>query len=197
MIKVVIFDVDGVLIPTKRRFSITLAEKHDISLEKTLPFFTGPFQECLIGNKDLKETVAPYLDEWGWTKGVEALLDYWFELESEINKELINYVQELRAKGVLCFIATNNEKHRFQYMLDKLGFSYSFDKTYASAHLGHKKPSQDFFAKMFGELSNIQKNEILFVDDDEENIQGAKDFGIHTEFYTTLENLKKKVESLR
>ena len=43
MIKVIIFDVDGVIIPIKRRFSITLAEEHGISLEKSLPFFNGPF----------------------------------------------------------------------------------------------------------------------------------------------------------
>lgn len=193
MIKVIIFDVDGVLIPSKRRFSIALAEKHDISLEKTLPFFTGPFQDCLIGGKDLKETVAPYLDEWGWDKGVDALLDYWFQLESEVNKDLIDYIQTIRAQGVVCFIATNNEKYRFKYMLDKLGFSSSFDKTYASAHLGHQKPSQHFFAKMFDELSEVEKDEILFVDDDKENIQGAKDFGFNTEFYTSLENLKDKI----
>lgn len=197
MIKVIIFDVDGVLIPHKRRFSATLAEKHNISIEKTLPFFNGPFQECLVGNKDLKETIAPYLDEWGWTEGVDALLDYWFSLESETDKALIDYIEELRTQGIKCFVATNNEKHRFQYMLDKMGFSKSFDKTYASAHLGHKKPNQDFFLKIFQDLGNIQKTEILFVDDDKNNIKSAKDLGIHTEFYTTLQNLKQKIQNFK
>ena len=127
MIKVIIFDADGVLIPTKQKFSKTLAEKHGIPTEKTLPFFEGPFQDCLIGKKDLRETVAPYLNEWGWGKGVDALLDYWFKLESDSDKDLINYIQKLRQKGVLCFLATNNEKYRFQYMFDKLGFAKSFD----------------------------------------------------------------------
>ncbi|MFA6519990.1 MAG: HAD-IA family hydrolase [Candidatus Paceibacterota bacterium] len=193
MIKVIIFDADGVLIPTKRRFSKTLAEKHDISLEKTLPFFVGPFQECLVGDKDLKETVAPYLNEWGWSKGVDALLDYWFKLESELDADLIQYIQELRNQGVLCFLATNNEKYRFQYMLDKLGFAKSFDKTYSSANLGHQKPSSNFFSKIWSELHAIQKSEILFVDDDIKNIKGAQDFGFHTEHFKSLESLKRKI----
>lgn len=193
MIKVVIFDADGVLVHGERKFSTTLAEKHGISLETTLPFFTGPFQECLVGDSDLKEIILPYLDKWGWDKGVDALLDYWFSLESKTDKELIKYIKELRRKGIVCFLATNNEKHRFQYMMDKMGLANAFDKTYSSAHLGHKKPDRKFFSKIFKQLDNIHKNEILFVDDSAENIQGAKEFGIHAELYTSMSNLKKKI----
>ena len=81
-------------------------------------------------------------------------------------------------------------------MLDKLGFAKSFDKAYASAHLGHVKPSQDFFLKIFNELKNVNKNEILFVDDDVENIQSAKNLGVNTEKYTSLKNLKEKLSLL-
>jgi putative hydrolase of the HAD superfamily len=79
MIKVIIFDADGVLINTERRFSILLAEKYGIPLEKTLPFFNGPFQDCLIGKANLKETILPFLNTWGWKKGIDALLDIWFQ----------------------------------------------------------------------------------------------------------------------
>lgn len=76
MIKVIIFDADGVLIHGKRKFSITLAKKHRIPLEVTLPFFTGPFQKSLIGNADLKEIISPYLEKWGWDKGVDVLKEF-------------------------------------------------------------------------------------------------------------------------
>ncbi len=190
MIKVILFDADGVLV-NGERFSTVLHREYGISIEKTLPFFNGPFQECLIGNADLRETVAPYLDEWGWTKGVDAFLDYWFNAEHTINEELINYVQELRAKGILCFVATNNEKYRFGYMLDKMGFAKSFDKTYSSAHLGSKKPDVEFFQKIFNELEGVEKNEILFLDDDENNVQSAKEFGFNAEIYESVDQVKK------
>jgi putative hydrolase of the HAD superfamily len=196
MIKVIIFDADGVLNHSKRRFSILLAEKYGISVEKTSSFFEGPFQDCLTGDADLKEVIFPYLDKWGWDKGVDALLEYWFQQEHNVDEKIIQYIKELRSRDVLCLLATNNEKYRFQYMLDKMGFSNIFDKTYSSAHMGHKKPEQNFFLKIFKELNNIQKSEVLFTDDSIENIEAAKEFGIHAELYTSLENLKQKIALL-
>jgi len=75
-----------------------------------------------------------------------------------------------------------------------MGFKNSFDKTYSSAHLGHKKPNQEFFLKIFEDLKNIQKEEILFWDDTAGHIQGAKDFGIQTELYTSFEDFKEKMK---
>lgn len=196
MIKVIIFDADGVLVHGKRKFDVTLAEKHGISLEKTYPFFTGPFQKCLVGDADLKKVILPYLKKWGWDRGVDVLLDYWFSLESRTDKELIQYIKKMRQKGIKCLLATNNEKYRFQYMMDKMGLMNVFDKTYSSAHLGHKKPDQKFFEKIYKELKNMRKKEILFIDDSVENIKGAKKFGIHVELYTSMQNLKKKLSLL-
>lgn len=192
MIKAILFDADGVMV-NGERFSVALDRDYGISIETTLPFFNGPFQDCLVGNADLRETVSSYLSGWGWDKGVEAFLDYWFNIEHTINEELVSYIQELRGQGILCLLATNNEKYRFKYMLDRMGFSNCFDKTYASAHLGSKKPDHDFFVKILNELDGIKKEEIFFVDDGIDNIESAKDFGIHAEIYTTFENFKKKL----
>lgn len=194
MIKVIIFDADGVLIPHTRKFSVLLSEDFGIPLEKSAGFFNGPFQDCLIGKADLRDTVSMYLASWGWDKGVDAFLDIWFQAQHDMDAELVKYVEGLRRKGILCLLATNNEKYRFQYILDKTGFANSFDKTYASAHLGHKKPEQEFFARILKDLKNIKKAEILFWDDDAKNIKGAKDFGIHAEFYTDIENFKEKMK---
>ncbi len=196
MIKVIIFDADGIIVHRERRFSETLAVKHGISAELTSPFFNGPFRECLVGRADLKEAILPYLSKWGWDRGVDALLDYWFSLETETDKDLIKYIQELRKQGILCFLATNNEKHRFKFMMEKIGLLAMFDKTYSSARLGHKKPEQEFFAKIYKEIEGIGKEEILLVDDRQENVEAAERFGIHAELFKSIDNLKQRIELL-
>lgn len=193
MIKVLIFDADGVLI-NGDIFSKRFSKEYNIDISKINPFFDGPFKDCLVGKADLKEVLAPYLEKWGWKDGVDNFLEYWFSTEHSIDQELINYIQEHRKNGIKCVIATNQEKYRADYLFNKIGFVNSFDKMYVSAHLGHKKTNKEFFEKLVNDLNSIRKDEILFWDDDMENINTAKEFGINAELYTTFEDFKKKMD---
>jgi putative hydrolase of the HAD superfamily len=193
MIKVVIFDAIG-LLTNQEALSKGLARDYGIPLEKSLPFFIGPLQECVSGKADVKEVIIPYLEAWGWEGGPEALLKYWFERDHKINTELISYIKDLRKNGIVCVLGTNNEKYRVAYMLDKMGFAEIFDKAYSSANIGHKKPHYEFYQKIFEDLENIKKEEILFWDDKLENIEGAKDFGFNAELFTSTEDFKEKMQ---
>lgn len=195
MIKAILFDADGVLINSER-FSVQLVRDYGISTEKTLPFFNGIFQDCITGTADLKEVIGPFLTEWGWERSVDEFLDYWFKSEHQIDQPLIEYIQTIRKAGIKCYIATNQEKHRVAYMLDRMGFKISFDKVFASAHLGYKKPSRDFYQQLMHKLPSIQKSEVLFWDDTDENVDAARQFGISAELYTNLREFQNKHEEV-
>lgn len=192
MIKVILFDADGVLI-NGEMFTHVFASEFGVSTDLMLPFFEGPFRDCIVGNADLKEVVAPHLAEWGWNKGVDAFLKYWFKAEHRIDQELVDYIQTIRKQGIRCFIATNQEKHRSQYMLDNMGFAESFDDLFASAHFGHRKPSMEFYEKVMNGLGAVKKEEVLFWDDTPKNVEAAREFGIHAEIYTSFTDFKEKM----
>jgi len=193
MIKVILFDADGVLI-NGEMFSNELERKYGIPNESTQPFFKGVFQECLIDAKDLKREIVPYLKKWGWKKSVQDYMNEWFAFEHKIDEPLVDYVQKLRAQGITCVVATNQEKYRTDYMLRKMGFKNNFDKVYASAHLGTRKPDQQFFENLLLDLPEIKKQEILFWDDSPGHVAAAKQFGINAELYTTFSNFKDKMK---
>lgn len=65
MIRVLLFDVDGVL-ANGEQFSKRLARDYGITAEMTAPFFSGPFLQCLVGNADLKHVLKSQLAQWGW-----------------------------------------------------------------------------------------------------------------------------------
>lgn len=182
MITALIFDADGVLI-NGERFSNILARDFHTDKAKEKEFFATTFQDCLIGRADLKESIAPYLPSFGWTGTADEFLDYWFRAEHRLNEELVQYIGKLREAGIPVVLATNQEKYRSQYMLEHMGFDAVFDKIYSSAHLGLKKPTAEFFARVVEDM-NVNKAEILFWDDDQRNIAGATEYGLQAEFYT-------------
>ena len=69
-------------------------------------------------------------------------------------------------------------------MSGTFGYDDAFDKVFSSAYMGHKKPSAEFFDEIFAFLKTkdpiIQKEDVLFWDDDEENVEGAKTYGFMT-----------------
>ncbi len=195
MVKIIIFDIDGVLINGKR-FSDILEHDYKISKEKTLPFFTGAFQQCLTGNADLREEIAPFLKEWGWEKTVDDFLWYWFTAEQNVDREIFAYVEVLKSKGIHVYVASNNEKYRTAYLWNELGLSKVFAELFSSAHIGHLKHQPKFFERMMKKLpEGTQKDEILLWDDTKENIETAQAFGLKAEHYTDFANFKKKMET--
>ncbi|HWZ65317.1 MAG TPA: HAD-IA family hydrolase [Patescibacteria group bacterium] len=182
MITTLILDADGVLV-NGERFADVRARTLKTDLDKEREFFTGVFQDCLIGKADLKDSVKPYLTSFGWQGTVDEFLDYWFKTEHNLNADLVSYIQKQRSQGIRVVLATNQEKYRAEYMLKHMGFDGMFDKVYASVHMGLKKPAVEFFARVVEDL-DTQKDEVLFWDDDQRNIDGAREYGIKAEFYT-------------
>ncbi len=194
MIKIIIFDADGVLIRGKY-FTYYLEKDFRIRRKTTKEFFDGVFMDCIVGKKDLRTELIPYLNEWGWKKSLDDFLDYWHKSEHNIDKHLIAYIQKLRKNGVTCCLATNQNEIRFSYMLNDMGFKDYFDKVYASGLLGYRKPYKEFYEKIIVDLVVTNKNEVLFWDDRLENVEAAVAFGIQAEMYTIFEDFKTKMQT--
>ena len=198
MIKAVILDADGMIVHGTR-FSSRLAKRFGISTEITKEFFDGVFQDCVIGTADLKEELPKYFSAWGWQGSLDEILEFWFSAEYNfIDERFAPLVVELRQKGYYakCYLATNNEKYRTENLVEKRGLGRYFDGIFSSASLGCKKPKPEFFEKILESMPGVKKEEILFWDDDTENIEGAKVFGLETQIYADFAEFKKRVEGL-
>ncbi len=202
MIKTLLFDVDGVIV-TGEPWGKELAQNYGITEEMRRPFFRDAFQPCLIGQADLKEALAPYLVQWNWPHSPEAFLDYWFCRERTIDARLIQVVQQLRQRGITCYIATQQERYRTAYLQHEMGLVDVFDGMFSSVDLGCMKSEAAFFASILRELDGYQAEEMLFWDDTPINVATAQSVGIQAELYNnfagfvhTMQTYGLEIESL-
>lgn len=193
--RAILFDADGLIIHSPR-FSERLQKEYGITWETLKPFFQGPFQECKVGKADLKNELAKTMGAWGWKDSVDALLAFWFQGDV-VDEEIKNLVSGLKQDGVRCYLATNQEEYREKYLENELGLNNIFDEFFVSARLGYLKNDPKFFEDAIKNLG-LEKQEILFVDHDEENIDAAKTAGLSTYALKDIEAFKSflKTQSL-
>lgn len=188
----VIFDGDGVVMDDAM-FSEEYQRRSGISKEEMLPFYTGVFQDCLIGKADLKEAIKPWLEKWNFSGTSEDFLHDWFEYENLPMNETLNFISELKSHGVLCCLATNQEKYRTAYVMNEMNFKNYFDIVYSSAEIGYKKPQAEYYQFVIKDLAQrgISLENIIYIDDSPANVSAAESFGIKSFVFTSVENMKQ------
>ena len=175
-------------------FTEICAEKYNLPLDKITPFFKGPFQLCQKGESDLKVAIKPYLDEFHWPLKVDDYLQEWFQSDNQINDELINYISEIKNKGVQCHLATDQEKYRAEYIAKKLDFENIFDTLFFSFNLKTSKSDPAFFKLIIQELQ-LNPSQILYFDDEIENVASAKSVGVEAYIYESFSQAKTIIDT--
>ncbi len=196
MTKAILFDADGVVIDAEM-FSVQYQEKYNVSNDEMVPFFKGDFQKCVMGQLDLVEAVTPWLAKWKWEGTPEEFLHYWFSAEHSVDEQMIETIKKLRKKGIKCYLVTNQEKYRAQYLKEQMGFDKLFDDMFLSGDIGYKKPDREFYEFILNNLKNkyeIHSQEIMFFDDDQRNVDAAKNCGIDAYFYKNFEEFQNTVK---
>ncbi len=186
----ILFDLDGVLITQAMQFSDRLEEIYGIPVARLQSFFTGVFLECGVGKADLKEELAKVVGDWGWQGTVDELLAFWFSTGTEIDEQVAEFVRELRRQGIKTYLTTDQEKYRGEFLRQMFGNGVLFDGVFYSAEIGCRKKDLAFFQYVDDRI-NTDRQQVLFVDDGEKNVEMAKAFGYDAYLFTSLDGLKK------
>ncbi len=195
MLKVILFDCDGPIIKRVKYFSQRLKEDRGIIVdpENITSFFKTDFIDCELGKKDLREQLVKWIPVWNWPGTVEEIMDYWFSGEATVDLEMKEYILGLRSKGIKCYLSTNNEKYRVEYLWKVAGLKNILDDKLPSAELGYLKPDINFWQEAYNRIPKVEKSEVLVLDDEQSAIDSAKEFGFNAEFYTNFPDFKQQM----
>jgi putative hydrolase of the HAD superfamily len=110
----------------------------------------------------------------------DVLLAAWNDVFIGVNSDVARLLRELRDSGVRLVAATNtNRPHqgvwesRFAEVLEV------FSAVYSSCDVGQRKPDAAFFEHIL-QTERVKPGDALFIDDVQENIDGAAALGIPT-----------------
>ncbi len=180
--KVLLFDADGVVLKKGEFFSEKFSREHNVPIEDVLKFFKGPFGACQEGAKDLREELVPFLESWGWQGSVDDFMDYWFE-DVVLDQDFLEEIQGYREKGIKCYLASNNEHYRSRKIETILGDM--LDGYFFSADLKVKKGNPDYFRAVLEKL-NVEPFEVGFVDNEDKNVESAREVGIKAQLFSDV-----------
>ena len=194
--KVLLFDADGVMTLPEEYFSIVYARSHGLDPEPFENFFKTDWAEFVTGKQDLKEHITNHPELWQWKGDANGLLKYWFEIENIQNTELVTLIKEYRNNGIKCYLATEQDKYRGEYMKNTM-FPNLFDGYFITAELGVKKDNPEFFTRIIDDLKqsdiNIAPSDIIFFDDSQSKVDAANAVGITAVLYKNLDSVKAVV----
>jgi putative hydrolase of the HAD superfamily len=180
-VEAILFDADGVVQSTPPGWQAQLgAQLEGVDVEEILIELAAAETAALDGATDFPETASAVLSRWRRDHCLDAVLSSWQQIEAD--QVVLDIIAELRAKGVRCFLATNQTFFRAKHMRKFLGYSQVFDGQFYSCELGAAKPDRLYFTTILDELA-LPPQRVLFLDDSAPNVEAAAGLGIRSALY--------------
>jgi putative hydrolase of the HAD superfamily len=203
----VFFDVDGVLIDGWHS-DPSLRKPWDATIEVDLGVDRAAFQalffgtpgsrpvsvmsQCVSGERDLRQALADILPTVGFLGDPGDFMRYWFNKDSNLNRELLSLIDDIRAGGIFAlYIATGQEHHRARFLWNELGLSKLFDGIFYSAELGYLKSDVRFFHGIGSHLDIRAEERPVFFDDQPEIVEIAKEAGWDATSYRSVDDVTR------
>ena len=177
MIRALMMDVDGVVIDGRpsdgRRWDAELAADFGLNAAILREAFFVPFWDrIVVGEVAMRDCLTKTLAEIAPNVTADALISYWFQNDSRLNRPLLQELTEARASGLRVYLATNQEHERAAYLTEALVLCDHIDGCHYSADIGYRKPRSEFF-RIVARRVAMPPSELLLVDDSAENVQAA------------------------
>jgi putative hydrolase of the HAD superfamily len=172
----VLFDADGVLQELPGGWHTSM---EPFLGERTHEFLLQTWSDelpTLRGEGDYLVLLETLLRRYDERLDVEQVYDaVWRNIT--VHEQSVQLVQTVRAAGYGVHLGTNQEQHRARHMRTALGYDDLFDVSCYSYDLGVAKPDPTFFV-VAAERIGDDPAAIVFVDDSERNVAGAREAGM-------------------
>ena len=198
MIKAITFDLDGVYFVNGKSNFINNIVKFGVSEDEVKRVFLKSDEM----NHQYKEGKMTDEEFWTWANNEWKLNKTSKELMEllisgyEVDQNVVETVKKVRSNGYKTLICTNNFPARINGLQERFKFLNDFDGKSISYEVGSSKPDAKIYQKLI-EVSGVNANEIIYADDNNDNISEAQKLGINAFFYNGFDKFIEKLKELK
>lgn len=186
MIKAIVFDFGGVVIP-----GVVLKWVRNLSHDDPkYIFFKEASHKWDLGELSVDEFYEALAKITNKTK--DDVKETFYD-SAELYPEVLELILQLK-HNYKVILFTNNFRHNIEQYFNKLQLDSVFDEVVISSDFKIKKPNHDFYKKLI-EITKFQPQEMIFIDDKQENVDAGNQTGIQSILFTGVEKLKKDLQA--
>lgn len=189
MIKAIAFDYTGVISaygPIKKWMDHNLAKE-----DERYVLYEASTHKWDMGEMTLDEMYEALSKVTGTPQ--DKLWSTFFEKQI-LNKELTDYIEKLK-RNYKVYLFSNHHSGLLKKLLELHSISDLFVQIIVSSDHKLKKPDPAFF-KVLLKVTGVEKDEIVFIDDLQENVDAGNNFGIKSILFKTVKKLKTDLNYL-
>jgi HAD superfamily hydrolase (TIGR01509 family) len=181
MKKLIIFDLDGVLVDAKEihfnALNSALASidpKYCISLQEHLSMYDGLKTHAKINLLNKAKNLPTEYNDTIWKKKQQATEEL---IESiSTNQDLINLLIKIKSEGIKIACCSNSIRSTCYKILSKTGIIEYFDLIISNEDVKNSKPHPEMYWKAMS-LLNVLPEETLIIEDSPVGLMGAEKSG--------------------
>ena len=193
--KAIIFDLGAVILNIN--YQNTIDEFSKLGVKNASTFYSKKVQTDLFNQietgKITTEQFLNALQKETNNATIKQVESAWNAMLLNLPEERLILIKELKKDYSIFLLSNTNIIHidAFKKQLGKIKwdeFSGLFDKIYLSHEVGMRKPNANIFEHILYE-QKLKAEEVFFIDDSPQHIEGAKKLGIQTHHLLDTEDI--------
>ena len=191
MIKNIIFDIGGVMFDdSTQNINKVLNENSELLCKKV---YGKSFLDCVLGNTEVSDYIESFRNDSDYEKVKYILSRNNLHISYPLMKENFEYISGLKAKGYNLYILSNITRDSYEYVNETIDISKIFNGGVYSYQEGVVKPDRRIY-ELIVDRYNLNKDETLFFDDKQKNVDAANEFGIKGFLFKTIEDIENNLK---
>ena len=191
MIKNIIFDIGGVMFDDSTQNISNILKKDASELCKKV--YGKSFVDCVLGNREVSDYIETFKNDSDYEAIKYILGKDNLHISYPLMQDNFDYISRLKDKGYNLYILSNIAKESYEHVKSTIDIDKVFKGGVYSYQEKLLKPDRKIYELIVNRY-NLNKDETMFFDDKQKNIDAACEFGLKGVLFRTIEDIENNLK---